>query len=52
MLWELKYEYLDNRNCEPFTWLVQVIFIAIEPCHVAWMEGFEMSFPSYSINEG
>jgi len=35
MLWELKYEYFEEKNCESFTWLVQGVFIAFETCHVA-----------------
>jgi hypothetical protein len=42
MLWELKYEYFEEKNCESFIWLVQGVFIAFETCHVAWMKGLEM----------
>jgi hypothetical protein len=44
VLWELKYEYLDNRKNEPFTWVVQEVFIVLKACHVVGIEGFDSHF--------
>jgi hypothetical protein len=44
MLWEFRYEYLKNRNYKFLTWLVQGVFIAPEPCHVAKMKELKSHF--------
>jgi len=44
MLWELNYEYSDNRKCESFTQMLQRVFIALESCHIAGIEGLEGYF--------
>jgi hypothetical protein len=36
--------YLDNRNCEPFTWAVQKLHIASKSYQVTWMEGLKCYF--------
>jgi hypothetical protein len=40
----MKYEYLENRNYEFFTWMVQRVFIIHEPCCLDEVKGLYSYF--------
>jgi hypothetical protein len=51
ILSELKYEYLEEGNYEPFTLVVQEVLIILELCHFDGVKGLESFFSLDDINE-
>ena len=47
-----KYIYtIKNKDCKPFTYMVQGVFITPEPCYFNEVKRLKSQFFSYSINK-